>query len=181
VRGRLAVLMLLLGMLAGCGGLAPRTFPAPEMRRLELDLDQTWDGVVRVLLERGYRFQALHREAGTIETHWAVVNPDYTASVLVTQQADRYSDCGKPGLGQGFRTKEARVTAVLLPGRRGGTDVRIQAAFRTQRVSTLGLSGEQPLGPAECRSRGRLEDELIVQTQVTAVKHQLDRVRRGGR
>jgi hypothetical protein len=181
VRGRLALLMFLLGMLAGCGSLGPRAYAVYEMRRLELDLDQAWDGMLRVLLERGYRFQVLHREAGTIETHWAVVNPDYMASVLVTQQADRYSDCGKPGLWQGFRTKEARVTAVLAPGSRGGTEVRMQVAFRTQRVSTLSLSGEQPLGPAECRSRGRLEDELILQTQVTAVKQQLDRIRRGGR
>jgi hypothetical protein len=180
VLGCLVVQLLLLGMLAGCGGLGPRAYVVPETRRLEADIDQAWESLQRVLLERGYRFQTLQRETGTLETHWMVVNPDYTASVLVTRQADRYSDCGRPGLGQGFRTKEARVTAVLLPGRRGGTEVRVEAAFRTQRVSTLSLSGEQPLGPAECRSRGRLEDELIVQTQVAAVKHQLERVRRGG-
>jgi uncharacterized lipoprotein len=119
-----------------------------------VDFDQAWDAVVRILAERGYEIQREDRGAGTIETEWRTLNPDYTASILVTQNEDRYSACGKPGFGQTFRGKQVRLTVVLAPVRRGVTDLA-------------------------CRSRGRLEDEIAIETQVRALGDHLNRTRRG--
>lgn len=177
---RVSLLPVVLGLLllAGCGGMAPKPQAAPEGRRLEAEYEQAWDALVRVLLERGFAFRQLDPRTGNLETTWATVNAEFAASVLVTQSDDRYSQCGRPGIGQAFREKSARILGVLGPHPRSGTQIVLRAEFRTQRYSTLGPGPDKLLGMEECRSRGRLEDELAVQTQVRAVQERLDRMRR---
>ncbi len=168
-----------LGLLGSCGGLEPRRRMPQEFRRLEADFDQTWEAAIRTLTERGYDIRTIDRPAGIIESGWLTINPDYAATVFLTEREDRYSTCGKPGLGQAFRAKEARLVLALQPIRRGETGLRIEAFFRTQRYSDAPLWGNRPLGDAECSSRGRLEEELKVEVQLRALSDQLERLRRG--
>lgn len=176
---QLAVALTCMGMLVGCGRVEPPRHPAPDLRRLEADFDQAWEAAVRTLTERGFEIQAVDRAAGTIETGWLTINPEYTASVLVTKREDRYCACGKPGLGEAFRVKQARLALLLQPIRPGDTELRIEASFRTQRYSDALLWANRPLGELECSSRGRLEEEVRVEIQIRALSDQLERLRRG--
>jgi hypothetical protein len=170
---RLAVAVVCLGVLAGCGGRSPRSYPVPEFSRVAVDLDHTWEAVRRVLTERGYELQSEDRTAGAIETAWLAINPDFTSNIFVTKNEDRYSDCGKPDLGKADRGKHAHLTVHLATPSPGQTDVRIRAAFRTTRSASLSAASDT----VECRSRGRLEEEVLVETQVRALTEQF---RRGG-
>jgi hypothetical protein len=176
---RLAAGVLCMGVLVGCGRTPPGSHPPHEARRLSADFDRVRDTVVRILAERGYEIRPDDRGAGTIETEWRTINPGYTASILVTQNEDRYSACGKPGFGQTFRGKQVRLTVVLAPVRRGATDLAVHADFRTDGHSGLSLSSDAPGDEVVCRSRGRLEDEIAIETQVRALGDHLNRTRRG--
>lgn len=171
----LAVGVTCLGVLAGCGGRSPRYYPVPESRRLEADIGSVWEAVTRVLAERHFDILRSDRATGTIETDWLSVNASYAANVFLTRDDDRYSDCGKPGLGGAYRGKQARLTVTLSPAGTAQTDVLMGAAFRTERTRLFSDS----LNVRECRSRGRLEDELLVETQVRALANTLQRFRRG--
>jgi hypothetical protein len=171
----LAAGLLCASMLGGCASTAPRHYPVPESRRLEAEADLAWEAAVRILADRGYDIQRNDRTAGLIETDWLQVNSDYTAGAFLTQNEDRYSDCGKPGLWTRYRGKQARVIVRLAPVGRGQTEVVIRAAFRTEHTSIWWQSSEV----RECRSRGRLEEEILVETQVRALTHQIQRSRRG--
>lgn len=175
--GTLAVICV--ALLAACGGVAPRRPAAQQFHRLEADFDQAWKAAVRTLIERGYQIRAIDRGAGVVETGWLTINPEYSATVFVTEHEDRYSACGKPALGQVFRTKQARLVLTLRPTRRGETGLRAEAFFRAQRYSNAPLWANRPLGEIECTSRGRLEEEIRVQVQLWAIADQLDRLRKG--
>jgi len=174
---RLAACLISLAMLGGCGGKSPPDYAAPEAHRLEGDVGRCWEAVLRVLAERGYEIERADRESGIIETRWRVVNAEYSSSVFVTQGEDRYSDCGKPGLGKTFQGKQARFVVRLAPVGDQKTDAAAQAAFRTERVG--GFSS--PANFQECRSRGRLEDEVLIETQVRMLTGRLQRLRQQGR
>jgi len=174
---RLAVAVVCLGVLAGCGGRIPRSYPVREVSRVAADLDRTWEAVRLVLTERGYELQSEDRTAGEIETAWLAINPDFTSNIFVTKNEDRYSDCGRPGLGSADRGKHARLTVHLATPSPGQTDVRVRAAFRTARSFILSAAPDT----VECRSRGRLEEEVLVETQVRALTEQFQRLRRGER
>ncbi len=174
---RLAVAVVCLGVLAGCGGRSPRSYPVPDVSRVAADLDRTWEAVRRVLTERGYELQGEDRTAGAIETAWLVINPDFTSNIFVTKNEDRYSDCGKPRLGKADRGKHAHLTVHLATPSPGQTEVRVRAAFRTTRSASLSAASDT----VECRSRGRLEEEVLVETQARALTEQFQRFRRGGR
>ena len=96
---RLAAGVLCMGVLVGCGGMPPGSRPPQEARRLGVDFDQAWDTVVRILAERGYEIRQEDPRTGTIETEWRTINPDYTASILVTQNEDRYAPAERPDSG----------------------------------------------------------------------------------
>jgi hypothetical protein len=179
---RLAAAALCMGAMVGCGGAQPpQSRPPQEARRLGTDFDQTWDAVIKMLAQRGYEIRRSDRANGTIETGWFTLNPDYSASILVTQNEDRYSVCEKPGIGQTFRGKQVRLTLVLSPVRRGVTDLTVRADFRTEGRSHISFSSETPGDEVACRSRGRLEDEIAIETQVRALSDQHNRTRRGVR
>jgi hypothetical protein len=177
---RLRLATLCLPLITGCGGIPPGASPPQESRRLEAEYDQAWEATIRTLVERGFDIRRMDRPSGTIETGWLFINPDYSATVFVTQQEDRYSLCGKPGLGQAFRGKEARLELVLRSVRRGETAIHIAAFFRTHRYSDSPLRANRPLGDVACNSRGRLEEEVQVQVQLRAISARLERLRRGG-
>lgn len=176
--GHLALILAGLSLLVGCGAAPPGRETSPETRRLEADFDLACDAVVRVLGERGYDLPHTDRTAGVIESDWLTTNPEFAASVFVTERQDRYSDCGKPGLGRAFRGKQTRLKVLLSPNRRGETDLRIDAAFRTQRFSSF-LWWNRLLGEWPCRSRGRLEEELTLQMKLWILGEHLERIRRG--
>ncbi len=171
---RLAAGMLCLCVLGGCGAKSPRSYPVPDSRRLEAELEHAWEATCRVLADRGYDIRRNDRAAGVIETDWRVVNSDYTASVFLTKNEDRYSDCGKPGLWVSYRGKEGRLTVSLAAAGRGQAQVSVRADFRTARASVFSPS---PV-PLDCRSRGRLEEEIFLESQVRALSNQLQRLRR---
>jgi hypothetical protein len=173
------LLLLSVSLLAGCGGMPPQPRGAPEGRRLEAEFGQAWDALVRVLLDRGFSLRVLDQQGGELETSWETVNAEYAASVFVARSDDTFCDCGRPGVGEAFREKAARILGVLAPHPRSGTQVTLRAEFRTQRYSTLGWGKDRLLGTVECQSRGWLEDELVLQTQARAVKERLERMRRG--
>lgn len=170
-----------MSLLVACGGVQPAPSAPPESRRLEADLDQAWEATLRTLTERGYEIRSVDRARGLIQTDWLTINPEYAATIFMTQQEDRYSDCGKPGLGQAFRGKQVRLEVALQPIRRGETGFRVDAAFRTQRYADAPLWAGRPLGDANCRSRGRLEDEVRVEVQFRAFADQWEKIRRGAR
>ena len=172
---RLAAGVVCLGFLGACWAKIPRTYPLPESRRLEARLEKAWAAVVRVLAERGYDIRREDRADGAIETDWLAVNPDYTASLFVTRKEDRYSDCGKPGLGRTYRGKQARLTVRLSAAAGGQAEIRVRAGFRTEQQAWLFGAGAL----VECQSRGRLEDEVFVETQVRALADRLQRRRHG--
>jgi hypothetical protein len=178
---RIAAAVLCAGALIACGGVPPQGRPPQEARRLGADFDRIWDAALRILAERGYEIAQSDRTSGTIETAWFPINPDYSASVLVTRNEDRYSACGKPDVGQSFRGKQVRLTILLSPARRGATDLTVRAEFRTEARSGLSLLSERPGDEHACRSRGRIEDEIAVETQVRALTDHLNRSRRGTR
>jgi hypothetical protein len=150
-----------------------------DFRRLEVDFGRAWEAAIRILIERGFDIRTLDRSAGVIETGWLTINPEYAATIFVTEQEDRYAACGRPVLGQAFHAKQARLVLTLSPVRRGETNLRTEAYFRTQRYSDVPLWSNQPLGDEECSSRGRLEEEIKVQIQLRVLSDQLDRLRRG--
>lgn len=171
----LAAGLLCLSVLGGCGGRNPRPSQVPESRRLEADLGAVWEAAYRILADRGYDIRESDRATGAIETDWLTVNSDYSASVFLTQNDDRYSDCGKPGLGTSYQGKQARLMVRLSVVGPGQTEVLVRAAFRTERK---GITFGSP-AVLECQSRGRLEEEILVETQVRALTNRLQRFRRG--
>ena len=172
---RVAAGLLCLSVLGGCGAKSPRTYPLQEARRLEVELDRTWETMHRIVVDRGYAIQHSDQPEGVIETDWITVNADYAASVFLTQNEDRYSDCGKPGLGKTYRGKQARLMVRLAAAGRNQTEVLVRAAFRTERNAAFSRFATF----LECRSRGRLEEEILVETQVRALTNQFQRFRRG--
>ncbi len=170
----LTVVVVCLGLLGGCGGRNPRSYQVPESRRLEADIGSVWEAASRILADRGYEVRSSDRATGAIETDWRTVNPDYSASVFLTRNEDRYSDCGKPGFGRTYRRKEARLTVSLSAAGTSQTDVSVRAAFRTERKTIL-FGAPTAL---ECPSRGRLEEEFLIETQVRALANTLQRFRR---
>lgn len=172
---RLAASLLCVSVLGACAGKAPRYYAVSESRRMEAEADLAWEAAVRVLADRGYSVQHHDRTAGTIETDWLRINADYTAGAFLTRNDDRYSDCGKPGLWTRYRGKQARVTLRLAPAGRGQTEVAVRTAFRTEHTSFWWQSSEVQ----ECQSRGRLEEEVLIETQVRALTNQIQRSRRG--
>jgi len=162
-------------MLSGCGGRNPRSHQVPESRRLEADLGTAWEAACRILADRGYDIRESDRAAGAIETDWLTLNSDYSANVFLTQNDDRYGDCGKPGLAKTYRGKQARLTVSLSAVGPNQTEILVRAAFRTERRNILSSSPTM----LECRSRGRLEEEFLVETQVRALANPLQRFRRG--
>jgi uncharacterized lipoprotein len=174
LRGLAAGLMCL-SVLSGCGGRHPRSYQVPESRRLEADLGSAWEAAYRILAERGYDIRDVDRATGVIETDWLTVNSDYSANVFLTQNEDRYSDCGKPGLGKTYRGKQARLTVSLSAIGPNQTEILVHAAFRTERKNIFSSSPTA----LECQSRGRLEEEFLVETQVRGLANTLQRFRRG--
>jgi hypothetical protein len=176
---RLTLAAVSLGVLVACGGIGSHSPLPREVRRVEADFDQAWEAALRTLIQRGYNIRTVDRSIGTIETGWTTFNPDYAATVFVTEHEDRYSLCGKPPLGQAYRTKQVRLVVTLQPGRPGETGLLTEAVFRTQRYSDAPLWANRPLGDQECGSRGRLEEELRVEIQIRALSGELERLRRG--
>lgn len=176
----LRVLISLIGvsLLVGCGSTPPGPQTPPEIRTLEADLDLACEAAIRVLEDRGYDLPRTDRTAGVIQSGWLSTNSRYAASIFVTEHRDRYSDCGKPGLGRAFRGKETRLEVMLSPNGRGETSLRIDAAFRTQRFFSF-LWWNRPLGDWPCPSRGRLEEEIALQMKLWILREQVDRIRRG--
>ncbi len=167
------------GLLASCGGIPPVRRPPQDFRRLEASFSQAWAAAIRTLTERGYDIRTADREAGIIETGWLTINPEYAATVFVTEQEDRYATCGRPALGQAFRAKQARLTLTLVPMRRTETGLRVEAFFRAERYTDAPLVSDRSLGEVECSSRGRLEEEIKVAVQLLAIREQVERLRRG--
>jgi hypothetical protein len=165
-------------LLAACGQL-PRPHVGHESRRLQADFDQAWVATIRVLTERGHQIVLADRAAGILEADWLSVNPEYAASVFLTQHEDGYASCGKPGLGEAFRGKQVKLEVVLSALRRHETAVTIHARFRTDRFSDPLVWPGWLQGTVECKSRGRLEEEMAAQIQLQLIGERLEHLRRG--
>ena len=178
-RRQLMMGTLYLGLAAGCATVDTSGRPPLEFRRIAADYDHTWEAALRTLTERGYAVRQADRQSGRVETDWRLTNPEFEATVLRTRMGDRYSSCGRPGLGQVYRATECRLELILEPGAEGTTRLRVDAFFQTHRYAVFPSPSEKPLGVTPCVSRGRLEDEIRVEIQVRAIAAQLDRMRRG--
>ncbi len=165
-------------LLTACGHQPPPPTAQHETRRLEADFDQAWEAAIRVLTEHGYQLIVANQPSGILQTDWQTINPEYAASVFVTQHEDRYANCGKPGLGQAFQGKQALLELALTQTRRRSTEVTIRARFRTHRSTDLLWRGGRQ-ETVECQSRGRLEDEVAMLIQLQLVGEHLERLRRG--
>jgi hypothetical protein len=166
-------------LVAGCAATDTPGRSQADLRRIEADFDQTWEAALRTLSERGYGFQLVEQGTGEIQSGWLVINSDFEATVVLIKMDDRYSTCGRPPVGQAYRTKEAKLHLTLQRGRRGTTGLRVEALFQTQRYRDLPMWTESALGPVPCASRGRLEDEIWAEVQLRALSGQVDRLRKG--
>ncbi len=166
-------------LLAACGGQLPPPHAVHDSRRLEADFDQAWDAATRVLAERGHQLVLADRTGGVIETDWLTFNPEYSATIFVTQHEDRYSNCGKPSPGEAFREKQVKLGLVVSVSQGHDTRVTTQARFRTQRFCDPLLWQGDIEGTVECQSRGRLEEEVALQIQLQLIGERLERLRRG--
>lgn len=175
----LAVAAICAGALAACGGVEPPRHIPQDFRRLEVSFALAWEVAVRILIERGFDIRTIDRDAGIIETGWLTINPEYAATIFVTEREDRYSTCGRPGLFRAFRGKQARLVLTLRSMPRAEAGLRAEGYFRTQRYSHAPLWSNRLLGDVECSSRGRLEEEMKLQIQLRAISEQLERLRRG--
>jgi hypothetical protein len=176
----LAVLICL-ELLAACGGLPPAV-PPPSIvtRALRAEPDRVWGAARDVLREEGHEIQRQDAAHRVLETDWLAINPDYSANVLVTGQEDRYSQCGKPRLGQAFRGKEVRLRVQVSPSvKTEETALTVQATFRTGQYLGLPMAIGALRAHVFCPSTGWLENELAVRIQLAALGG-LDRLRRGG-
>jgi hypothetical protein len=175
------MVVIAVALLAGCGGLPPvPPSSSVETRRLRAEPDRAWESARDVLAEQGYTVRRQDRGAGVLETDWFAINPGYSASLLFTEQEDRYSECARPGLGQAFRGKEVRVRLEVSPSvKKGETAVTVQATFRTKQYVGIPIAAGGVRAMVFCRSTGWLENELAVRIQVHALGG-LDRLRRGG-
>jgi hypothetical protein len=170
---------LSLGLVAGCAATdTPGQYQA-ALRRIEADFEHAWEAALRTLSERGYGFRRIDQQAGRIETGWLMINAQYEATVVLIRMDDRYGACGRPAVGQAFRTKEAQLHLTLRRVRKGSTGLQVEALFQTQRFLDVPMWGESALGPAPCASRGRLEDEIWAEVQVRAISEHVDRLRKG--
>jgi len=170
---------LCMGLAAGCATADSSWKPPVEFRRIEADYDHTWEAALRTIAERGYVVQRADLQTGRIETDWRLTNPEFEATAIRTRMGDRYSNCGKPGIGQAYRTTEGKLQLILERGPQGSTRLRVDALFQTFRYSLFPMASEKPLGVTPCPSRGRLEDEIRAEVQVRALAAQLERMRRG--
>jgi hypothetical protein len=179
---RLCLAFIAAELAGACGGGLPQGPPPAvvETKRLRVEPRRTWEAAEALLTDQGYTLRRRDRAAGVLETDWHVINPDYNSTLLVTGQDDRYSECGKPGLGRAYGGKEVKLRLEVSPSvRKGETALAVQAVFRTAQYLGLPMAVGQPRGFAFCRSTGWLEDELAVRIQVQAVTDQLDHLRRG--
>jgi hypothetical protein len=174
---RLLVPLVCVVLLGGCGGKNPPAYAVPEVRRLYGDADRWWEAALRTLGERGFEVERAERAAGIIETRWRILNADYSSTVFVTQGEDRYSDCGKPGVGKTFRGKQARLAMRIASTGDRSIDLSVEAMFRTERAG--GFVSASDFLP--CRSRGRFEEELLIETQVRMLSGQRHWFRQQGR
>jgi hypothetical protein len=170
---------LCMGLAAGCATVDSSGKPPLEFRRIPADYDHTWEAALRTIAERGYVVQQADRQTGRIETDWRLTNPEFEATVIRTRMGDRYGNCGKPGIGQAYRTTEGKLQLILERGPQESTRLRVDALFRTYRYSLFPTASEKPLGVTPCQSLGRLEDEIRVEVQVRALAAQLERMHRG--
>ncbi len=178
---RAIAVLVCLGLLAACGGLPP-IVPPPSMvtRSLHAEPDRVWEAAQEVLREHGHGVQRLDAAHGVLETDWFSINPGYEANLLVTAQEDRYSQCGKPSLGQAFQGKEVRLRVLVAPAtKKDETALTIQATFQTGQYLGLPMAIGSPRAMVFCRSTGWLENELAVRIQIEALGG-LDRLRGGG-
>ena len=176
---RLALTVVCAGILVACAGAELHRHVSRDFRRVEADFTQTWEATIRTLGDRGFEVLASDRAGGRIETGWLTINPGFDATVFITDQEDRYSICGKPVLGQAFRTKQARLALTLSAVRQGESALRVEAFFRTQRYTDAIFWSDRALGDEACSSRGRLEEEIRMEIQLRALSDQRDRLRRG--
>lgn len=165
-------------VVAGCARAPSARVDYPPERRLEAHYDQAWQAAMAVLEGRGHPIALADKAAGMIVTEWFVTNPDYRATVFATQHGDRYSDCGRPGLGTAFREKLGRIQLLLRPAGEAATGVEIWATFKTQKFSDYLVAAGGMAGEVECRSRGRLEDEVSLMVRLRLARVGLERLRR---
>jgi hypothetical protein len=170
---------LCVGLVTGCAATDTPARSQADLRRIEADFERAWEAALRTLSERGYGFRRIDQQTGLIETGWLVINAQYEATVVLIRMDDRYSACGRPAVGQAFRTKEAQLHLRLRRGRQGSTGLLVEALFQTRRFLDVPMWGESALGPTPCASRGRLEDEIWAEVQVRAISEQVDRLRKG--
>ncbi len=149
-------------------------------RSLHAEPDRVWEAAREVLKDEGHTLRYQDAAHGVLETDWFPINPAYEANLLVTVQEDRYSQCGKPRLGQAFQGKEVRLRVQLSPSvKKDETALTIQATFQTRQYLGLPMAIGSVRAMVFCRSTGWLENELAVRIQVEALGG-LDRLRRGG-
>jgi hypothetical protein len=179
---RLFAIVLCVELLTACSGLPTGVPPASVVtRRLRAEPGRVWDAARQVLDQQGYQILQEDRSAGILETDWSATNPAYQASFWVTEQQDRYSECSKPGFGQTFAGKEARLRLQVSPSLKPDeTELTVQAGFRTTLTRGRGVAVGHTPPRVFCRSTGWLEDELAVRIQLVALGGRLDRLRRGG-
>jgi hypothetical protein len=176
---RIFAVVLVLELLAACGGLPPVPPASVVTRRLRADPVRAWQAARQVLDHQGYQIVQEDRSTGTLETAWSPINPEYRASFWLTEQRDRYSQCAKPGLGQAYEGKEGRLRLQVSPSEKPDeTALAVQATFRT--ALARGSSGGHARPRVFCRSTGWLEDELALRIELVALGGRLERLRRGG-
>lgn len=149
-RGRIALSVLGLVLLAGCGRLYISSLaPPPYRERVVAPYEVTWRALIKALARENVPLRALAKDSGV------VASDDFVTPIGV------YADCGRFGDVPVEGVAVVTFTVFVEPVSAKETEVQVNAKMRTQ-GHRKGNSGKLKSEPVyQCASTGRWESNLI--------------------
>lgn len=149
-RGRIALSVLGLVLLAGCGRLyiSPLA-PPPYRERVVAPYEVTWRALIKALARENMPLRALAKDSGV------VASDDFVTPIGVHADCGRFGDVPVEGVAV------VTFTVFVEPVNAKETEVQVNAKMRTQ-GHRKGNSGKLKSEPVyQCASTGRWESNLI--------------------
>lgn len=149
-QGRIALGVLGLALLAGCGRpyVSPLA-PPPYRERVAAPYEVTWRALIRALAKENVPLRAVAKDSGV------VASDDFVTPVGV------YADCGRFGDVRVEGLAMVAFTVFIQPVDSKETELQVNAKMRTRghRKGDSGKLKPEPVFP--CASTGRWESNLV--------------------
>ena len=149
-QGRIALGVLGLALLAGCGRphVSPLA-PPPYRERVAAPYEVTWRALIRALARENVPLRAVAKDSGV------VASDDFVTPIGV------YADCGRFGDVRVEGLAMVAFTVFIQPVNSKETELQVNTKMRTQ-GHRKGDSGKLKTEPVfQCASTGRWESNLI--------------------